>query len=300
MNKTAIIFPGQGAQYAGMGKSLYQGAPQAKKIFDSIDKILGFDLSNKCFNGAAEELKDTAVQQVAILAVSLAAFEAFKAKAEQPDYLSGLSLGEYSCLYAGGVLSLEDTVALVKQRAQSMEKAAKANPSAMFAVIGADLEALKEKASQLGFYVANLNAPGQIVISLAKDTSQAIKENLEADGLRVIELAVSGGFHSPFMAQAKLELAEVIEPMDFSGARIPIVSNFTACSHSRAQEIKDNLLSQLVSPVLWMKGVEFMAGTGVDSFFEVGPGKVLRGLMRKINSGLKVTNIEKAEDLNNL
>ena len=297
---TAVIFPGQGAQYVGMGQSFYQADPQAKNIFDSLDKILGFDLSKKCFQGPAEELKSTAVQQVAILAVSLAGFEVFKKKGIKPDYLSGLSLGEYSCLYAGGVLSLEDTALLVRQRAQSMEKSAQANPSTMFAVLGAEADLLKDKAKERGFYIANLNAPGQVVISLAKDKSPELKGQLETEGFRVIELAVSGGFHSLFMEPARSELAKVIEAMDFSGAKIPIVSNFTARAHQKPQEIKDNLLKQLVSPVLWEQGIKFMAASGVDSFFEIGPSKVLRGLLRKINSDLKVTNIEKAEDLNDL
>ena len=294
----AVIFPGQGAQYAGMGQSFYQADSCAREIFDSLDSILGFDLSKKCFQGPAQELKSTAVQQVAILAVSLAAFEVFKQKGIKPDYLSGLSLGEYSCLYAGGVLSLEDTAFLVRQRAQSMEKAACANPSTMFAVLGAQVDSLKAKDRE--FYVANLNAPGQVVISLAKDKSQEIKSQLETQGFKVIELAVSGGFHSKFMEPARSELAKVVESMNFSQAQIPIVSNFTAKAHKKPQELKDNLLKQLVSPVLWADCVRFMANSGVDSFFEVGPSKVLRGLLRKINPDLKVTNIEKAEDLSDL
>ena len=226
------------------------------------------------------------------------AFEVFKQKGIKPDYLSGLSLGEYSCLYAGGVLSLEDTAFLVRQRAQSMEKAACANPSTMFAVLGAQVDSLKAKDRE--FYVANLNAPGQVVISLAKDKSQEIKSQLETQGFKVIELAVSGGFHSKFMEPARSELAKVVESMNFSQAQIPIVSNFTAKAHKKPQELKDNLLKQLVSPVLWADCVRFMANSGVDSFFEVGPSKVLRGLLRKINPDLKVTNIEKAEDLSDL
>jgi len=296
----AIIFPGQGAQYIGMGKSLYDNYPKAKEVFDSIDKILRYELSKKCFQGSEQELKDTAIQQLAILTVSIAAFSVFKDSGITIDYLSGLSLGEYSCLYAAQVLSLEDLVSLVKERAQAMQKAAAMNPSTMFAVIGATREVLEEKSSTEGFYLANMNSPQQIVISLSIDDKEKVKGSLESLGLRVVELAVSGGFHSPFMEPAKEHLAAVIGKMNFSDAEIPIVSNFTAQAHTKADEIKNNLLDQLVSPVLWNDCIGFMTSKGVDSFFEVGPSKVLRGLMRKINSDLKVINIDKKEDLDKL
>ncbi len=292
----AIIFPGQGAQYVGMGKSLYDNYPQAKEIFDSIDKILKKDLSKKCFNGSEEELKDTATQQLAILAVSLAAFEVFKSEDIKIDYLSGLSLGEYSCLYAAGALSLEELVILVRERALAMQKAASMNPSTMFAVIGASRQALEERQAKDGFYLANMNSAQQIVISLSLDNKEKVKNSLESSGFRVVELAVSGGFHSPFMEPAREQLKAVIQKMDFADAKVPIVSNFTARAHTDLDEIKNNLLNQLVSPVLWNDCVIFMAKQGVNSFFEVGPSKVLRGLMRKINPELKVTNIEKKED----
>jgi len=230
----AVIFPGQGAQYVGMGQSLYEGFPQAKNIFLSIDKILGFSLSEKCFQGQESELKETSTQQLAILAVSLAAFEVFKEKEIKIDYLSGLSLGEYSCLYAAEVINLSDLVNLVDQRAKAMNKVALANPSTMFAVIGLDREKLKDIAKKENFYIANINSPGQIIVSLAKDRRDDIFTILEATGARVIELAVSGGFHSPFMNLAKEHLATVVEEMNFSDASIPIVSNFTAKAHTKA------------------------------------------------------------------
>jgi [acyl-carrier-protein] S-malonyltransferase len=296
----AIIFPGQGSQYVGMGKGLYDNFSCAKGIFSSIDDILSFKLSEKCFQGTQDELKDTSLQQLAILAVSLAAFEVFRKKEIKIDYLSGLSLGEYSCLYAAGVLGLEDVVILVKKRALAMQKAASASSSTMFAVIGSERKFLKEKAGELDFHVANINSPQQIVISLSKDRKDEIRNNLETGGARVIELAVSGGFHSPFMNQAKESLTEVVEKMEFSDAKIPIVSNVTAQANSQSQAIKTNLLNQMVSCVLWNDCVEFMITQGVDLFFEVGPSKVLRGLMRKINSGVKVNNIERKEDIEQL
>jgi len=296
----AVIFPGQGAQYVGMGQSLYEGFPQAKNIFLSIDKILGFSLSEKCFQGQESELKETSTQQLAILAVSLAAFEVFKEKEIKIDYLSGLSLGEYSCLYAAEVINLSDLVNLVDQRAKAMNKVALANPSTMFAVIGLDREKLKDIAKKENFYIANINSPGQIIVSLAKDRREDIFTILEATGARVIELAVSGGFHSPFMNLAKEHLATVVEEMNFSDASIPIVSNFTAKAHTKAEEIKSNLLEQLTSSVLWNDCVNYMMRAGVDSFFEVGPSKVLRGLIRKIDRQAKVINIGEKQDLESL
>ena len=296
----AVIFPGQGAQYVGMGKSLYENFPQAKSIFSSIDKILGFSLSKKCFRGQESELKETSTQQLAILAVSLAAFEVFKEKESRIDYLSGLSLGEYSCLYAAEVLSLEDLVVLVHQRAKAMQEAAIANPSTMFAVIGLERETLEGIAKKENFYIANINSPQQTVISLEKSREDDIFRALEATGARVIELVVSGGFHSPFMNPAKEHLASVVEGMKFSDAKVPIVSNFTASGHTKSEEIKKNLLEQLTSSVLWNDCVGFMIKAGVDLFFEIGPSKVLRGLMRKIDREAKVINIGESQDIESL
>ncbi|MCK4912494.1 MAG: ACP S-malonyltransferase [Candidatus Omnitrophica bacterium] len=296
----AVIFPGQGAQYVGMGKSLSEYFPCAKNMFSSIDSILGFSLSDKCFQGQESELKETSIQQLAILAVSLAAFEVFKEKELKIDYLSGLSLGEYSCLYAAEVINLNDLVNLVNQRAKAMNKAALDNPSTMFAVMGIEREALKGIAEKENFYIANINSPGQTVVSLAKERRDNIFTSLESDGARVIELPVSGGFHSPFMNSAKEHLATVVEAMNFSDAKIPIVSNFTAKGHTKAEEVKNNLLEQLTSTVLWNDSIDYMTSTGVDLFFEVGPSKVLRGLMRKINREAKVVNIGEKQDLSEL
>lgn len=296
----AIIFPGQGAQYRGMGQSLYENFSQAKDIFSSIDKVLGFSLSQKCFYSDSSEIKETSVQQLAILAVSLAAFEVFRQKNLKIDYLSGLSLGEYSCLYAAEVLSLENLIVLVRKRAEAMQKAAKVNSSIMFAILGQEENFLRGVAKEENFYIANINSPQQIVISVAMDKKEGIRKILEAKGAKVIELEVSGGFHSPFMNSAKEDLAKVVEEMEFSQAKIPIVSNFTALAHTDAEEIKKNLLEQLTAPVLWKNCMEFMIKAGVSSFFEVGPSKILRGLARKINREAKVINIEKKEDLDKI
>lgn len=298
--KKAIIFPGQGSQYVGMGKSLNESFDGARQVFSRIDAVCGIDLSSKCFQGPQDDLKDTGIQQLAILATSLAAFEAFKERNIAIDYFSGLSLGEYSCLYASGVLSLDDVAILVKERASAMQEAAKESPSTMFAVLGLDSNVLIDISKDGSFYIANINAPGQIVVSLRLNDKDRVKEALESKGAKVIELAVSGGFHSPFMEPASKHLKKVIDNLEFQDAKIPIVSNVTAKPHKNKDEIKDNLVKQLVSSVLWKDCVEFMVAEGVSLFFEVGPSKVLRGLMRKINSDIKVNNIEKKEDLDSL
>ncbi|UCG34851.1 MAG: ACP S-malonyltransferase, partial [Candidatus Omnitrophota bacterium] len=208
--------------------------------------------------------------------------------------------GEYSCLYAAGVLSLSDLVKLVKERAFAMQKAASTNPSTMFAVMGIERAKLKEAASDSSFYIANINSPQQTVVSLKKQDVSKVKNTLEALGAKVIELAVSGGFHSPFVEPAKEYLKKVMDELEFKDAKIAIVSNVTAKPHTAAAEIKNNLIEQLVSTVLWNDSMQYLLREGINEFFEIGPSKVLRGLMRKIEPGAKVINIEKKEDLDNL
>jgi len=291
------MFPGQGSQYTGMGKSLFDSYAGARDIFSEVDNLLGYGLSQKCFLGSVEDLQDTAIQQLAIVTVSLAAYEVFKEKKIDIAFVSGLSLGEYSCLYAAGVLSLKDVIILVRERAQAMQTAAQATPSTMFAVIGVSEDKLRIKAKELGFYIANINSPQQTVISLKKCDSDKIKAAFAAEDIRVIELAVSGGFHCPFMEPARKHLAATIKTMEFKKARIPVMSNFTAKAHTNPAEIRENLLNQLIGPVLWHACVQYMFGRGVNRFYEVGPSKVLRGIMRKINPEAEVVNLEKAEDL---
>jgi [acyl-carrier-protein] S-malonyltransferase len=283
-----------------MGKDMFDTYPAAKDVFLRADKVLGFSVSQKCFSAPAEELKDTSLAQLAILAVSLANYEVFKTKNIKIDYCSGLSLGEYSCLYAAGVLSFEDLFLLVKERALAMQEAAQNSSSTMFAVLGMEKAALETFSRNEGFYISNINAPGQIVISLAKSDREKVKNALELAGAKVIEIEVSGGFHSRFMQPAAVRLQKVIDSLNFKDASLPLISNFTAKAHLKAVEIKSNLINQLTSTVRWLDCVNLMASSGVDTFYEIGPSKVLKGLIKKINPALKVVNIEKKADIDNL
>jgi len=297
MGINAVVFPGQGSQYPLMGKDLYDNFKEAKDIFLQVDNYLGFKISDICFSSDKEILKKTFYQQLAILSVSLAAYEVFSKKNVKISFLSGLSLGEYSCLYPAKVLGLKDLVYLVKERASLMEEASRLNSSCMFAVIGSDLNALKELSNKHNFYISNINSNSQVVISLKLDDKDRIKSLFSSLGIRFIELEVSGGFHSKFMLPAKENLKKVIDKLEFNDAKIPIVSNFTARAHTNSLEIKNNLIEQLTSTVLWKDCVEFMIRSSVDTFIELGPSKILSGLIKKINNSVRVFNIEKKEDL---
>ena len=301
MNKIAVIFPGQGAQFQGMGKDLYDTFPQAKEVFDRADSILGQKISRICFTGSAEDLKDTLFQQLAVFVTSAASLDVLRAKKEfTPCLCAGLSLGEYTSLYAAGALSFEGALTLVKRRAEVMAEAAASNPSCMFAVLGlerGDLEAYDKDF----FYIANLNCPGQVVISLGQDKADRVKKLLEEKGAkRVIALEVSGGFHSPFVKRAEKGLQQAVASAGLKDAAIPIVSNVDAAPHKDKESIAKNLILQLTSPVLWWKSIDYMKSQGITSFYEVGPSKVLRGIVRKIDSSLGVTNYGSLADFNKL
>ena len=283
----------------GMGKDLYESFPESKAVFDKADKILGFSLSGLMFGGDPEMLKLTINSQPAILTVSIAALEAFKARVDiKPEFMAGLSLGEYSALVAAGSLTFEAGIKLVRKRSQIMDEAARKNPGKMAAVLDLPLEKVKDICLKSGAEIANLNAPGQVVISGKAEAVNTAKELCEQAGAKtVIELDVSGGFHSSLMFEASAELKHFLENTPFSSPFIPVVSNYTARPQHELGQILENLTLQMYSPVKWEDSMRFMLGQGITKFFEFGPGKVLKGLMRRIDSNAQVVNIEKKEDI---
>jgi len=302
MKKIAFLFAGQGAQYVGMGKDLYESFPESKVIFDKSDQVLGFSLSKLCFQGPQEALTQTKNCQPAILTMSIAALEAFKSAVSSQlsavSYMAGLSLGEYSALVAAEAISFEDAVYLVRQRGEFMEEAARNKPGRMLSIIGLDLDKVKEVCSKANTEVANINCPGQIVISGGiKEIEEAAKVAQDFGAKRTMVLEVSGAFHSSFMKEASDKLAGELEKIKINAPKIPIVSNVTAKPVTKAEEIRDNLIKQVAFSVLWDDSIKFILSKNVTTFFEFGPGKVLKGLMRRIDEKAEVINIEKKEDI---
>lgn len=302
MLKVALVFPGQGAQKVGMGKEFYEASPQAKAVIDRADKIMGNGLRQVMFEGPVEKLTATAYCQPAILAMSIAAFAALKAsdkyKNLQPVFAAGLSLGEYSALAAAEALSLDETLKLVERRATFMEEATKAAKGKMAAIIGLEKERIVEICRQTGAEVANFNSPQQIVITGHADkVEQACVLLKEAGAKTVIPLDVSGAFHSSLMRPAAERFGGELTKAAIQPARFPVVSNVDGKPASDPEAIRKNLGRQITSSVQWVDSIQFMAGQRVTTFFEIGPGKVLSGLIRRINPDLKVFNIEKPEDI---
>lgn len=287
---TAYIFPGQGAQFTGMGKDLYDSSAKAAELFLTADEILGFKLSEVMFTGSAEDLKRTEVTQPAVFVHSVAA--ALCREDFRPDMVAGHSLGELSALTAAGVLSFEDGLSLVSVRARAMQKACEKTPSTMAAVLGLSDEVVERICAEVSsaddsVVPANYNCPGQIAISGGVDAvSRAGELLLEAGAKRVVPLAVSGAFHSVYMESARAELAEAISKTEFKTPVCPVYQNVDALPHTSSEEIRANLLLQLTSPVRWTQEVKNMISDGADPFIECGPGEVLTGLVKRIRRSL--------------
>ncbi len=300
MSKTIFVFPGQGAQYVGMGKALAESFEPARLLLEKADDTLGFSLSKVMFEGPEADLKMTSNTQPALFASSMMVLEVLKAEGIGFDMVAGHSLGEYSAICAAGGFSFEDGLKLVRVRGTLMAKAGEENPGAMAAVIGASEEKVLELCAavkSVGLVVpANFNCPGQIVVSGEAPAVACLVENCAAEGVKAVSLAVSGAFHSPLMQGAQAGLAEAIENVEFRDLQKPLIANVTASAVTSAKEIRELLVRQLVSPVRWSQSMTYaIKDCGVTSGVEVGVGHVLSGLERKIDRSVKFTAVESVE-----
>ncbi len=294
--KHAFIFPGQGAQFSGMGKNLYESNAAAKQLFEDANDILGFKISDIMFTGSDEDLKQTNITQPAIFIHSVAAFK--NIDGAKPDMVAGHSLGEFSALVANGTLNFADALKLVSVRAQAMQKACEANPSTMAAVLGLDDDKVEEICQHITndtgnvVVAANYNCPGQLVISGSlAGIEYACARMKEAGAKRALVLPVGGAFHSPLMISAKNELEAAINSTSFNGPNCPVYQNVVAAAVVDPTQIKENLIAQLTGPVKWTQCVQAMIGDGATNFTECGPGKVLQGLVMKINKEMVVDGV---------
>ncbi|HEY4711212.1 MAG TPA: ACP S-malonyltransferase [Dehalococcoidia bacterium] len=302
LSKVAYVFPGQGSQSAGMGLDLYNSYPSAREVFDEADASLGFSLSRLCFEGPEEELTKTHNVQPAILVVSIACLKALEeatiAHFPSPTFVAGHSLGEYTALVAAGALSLADAVLLVRERGRLMYEAGLKNPGSMLAVIGLDEETVKDICLQSRTEISNINCPGQIVVSGAIEALAEANKLAKARGVRaLIPLKVSGAFHSALMEPVLAEFSKTVSSFRFHPPVIPVISNLTTRPLTDVDSIKTELVKQLRNCIRWQGSVEYMMHRGATAFYEIGPGKVLSGLIRRIKSELQTFNISGVEDI---
>ena len=286
--KHAYVFPGQGAQYPGMGKDLYEKSVEARELFDRANKILGFNITEIMFNGTADELKQTKVTQPAVFLHSVILAKVLGVK---PDAVAGHSLGEFSALVVAGALSFEDGLKLVSKRALAMQACCEQQPGGMAAILGMEDEVVEKCCDTIDGVVvaANYNSPGQIVISGANEAVDKACEQLkEAGARRALRLPVGGAFHSPLMEPARVELEKAIAEVEFHTPSCPIYQNVDAQPQSDSEVIKRNVIAQLTAPVRWTQSAKNMIADGIDTYTELGPGNVLQGLIKKVNAEVEV------------
>ena len=286
--KHAYVFPGQGAQYPGMGKDLYENSVEARELFDRANKILGFNITEIMFNGTADELKQTKVTQPAVFLHSVILAKVLGVK---PDAVAGHSLGEFSALVVAGALSFEDGLKLVSKRALAMQACCEQQPGGMAAILGMEDEVVEKCCDTIDGVVvaANYNSPGQIVISGANEAVDKACEQLkEAGARRALRLPVGGAFHSPLMEPARVELEKAIAEVEFHTPSCPIYQNVDAQPQSDSEVIKRNVIAQLTAPVRWTQSAKNMIADGIDTYTELGPGNVLQGLIKKVNAEVEV------------
>lgn len=294
MAKSAIIFPGQGSQVVGMGKDLAENIPACKELFDRATAVLGYDLSDVCFNGPIEKLTISTNTQPAIFVHSVASATAWKLSHPDArwDYAAGHSIGEWTALHFAGAVGFEDAVRAIRSRAQFMQEACEAQPGAMLAVIGAEKSVLQKVCADSGAQAANFNSAEQVVLSGHKDAIDKAEALAKEAGLRkVIRLQVAGAFHSALMKPAADRLAAVLDTIQFSKPTIPVLSNVTATPHTDPASIKRLMIEQIYSSVRWCECVEWMRDQGVTSYLECGPGKVLSGLVRRIDKAATLHSV---------
>lgn len=299
MSRIGFLFPGQGAQHVGMGKQLVQQYPAANALFEQANEILGYDLRKICFEGPAEQLDSTVISQPAIFVTSLAALE--KLRTDAPEIVlgcemaAGLSLGEYTALVFAGAISFEDGLQIVQKRGQAMQNAADATPSGMASVLMLDLpsvEDIRDRAQTAGtLEIANYLCPGNLVISGVNTAVEKAVELAEEAGARVVPLAVAGAFHTEIMKPADQQLAAALAPVELKAPEIPVISNVDAQAHTDPVEIKEILVRQVLSPVRWEDSIRAMIDAGIDEFYEIGPGRVLTGLLKRVQRKIPCTVI---------